>query len=75
MSEQSVKCAKCGKEIILDQSRTVAVGGGATPVVEGESEIMCPDCRAVTRFSDDTDRDVGGSALCEDTPSVRSTTG
>jgi hypothetical protein len=62
MSQQTVKCAKCGQEILLDKSRTVAVGGGATPVADRESEMMCPDCRAVTRIADESGRDAGGSA-------------
>jgi RNase P subunit RPR2 len=53
MSRQSVKCDKCGRELIVDKSKTVAVGGGATPIAKSECEIMCPDCRVVTRFSED----------------------
>jgi phage FluMu protein Com len=62
MSQQTVKCEKCGREIMLDKSRTVAVGGGATPVADRESEIMCPDCRVVTRFSDENEHDAGGES-------------
>jgi DNA-directed RNA polymerase subunit RPC12/RpoP len=59
MSQQSVKCAKCGRELVVDESRAVAVGGGAMPVAEREKEMMCPECRIVTRFSDESD---GGSS-------------
>jgi Zn-finger nucleic acid-binding protein len=55
MSQQSVKCPKCGQGVILDRSHMVAVGGGATPLATKEHEIMCPDCRVAIRFSDDDD--------------------
>jgi phage FluMu protein Com len=61
MSQQTVKCERCGRELIVDRSRTVQVGGGATPVAKSESEIMCPDCRVVTRFSDRNDGAEGSS--------------
>jgi hypothetical protein len=62
MSQQFVKCAKCGQELIVDKSRTVVVGGGATPVADRESEMMCPECRAVTRIADESGRDSGGES-------------
>ena len=65
MSEQTVKCAKCGRELVVDKSWTAAVGGGATPIAPLEREIICPDCRVVTRFSDERDRDAGGSGVRE----------
>jgi hypothetical protein len=50
MTQPPVRCSTCGEEFIYDKSRTVAVGGGATPVAGDESEIMCPGCRAMTRL-------------------------
>jgi len=56
MSYQAVKCKQCSEPILLDTGRTIAVGGGAMPYASQskstEREILCPECRVVTRFSD-----------------------
>ena len=56
MSYQAVKCTQCHGPILLDTARAIAVGGGALPYASQsnstEREIMCPECRVVTRFSD-----------------------
>lgn len=56
MSYQAVRCTQCHEPILLDTARTIAVGGGAMPYAaqtkSTEREIMCPDCRVVTRFSE-----------------------
>ena len=56
MSYHAVRCNQCHEPILLDTGRTIAVGGGAIPygsqTQSTEREIMCPDCRVVTRFSD-----------------------
>ena len=71
MKHQTVVCSKCGRKLLLDASRTIAVGGGATPQADlvdpaREREIMYPDCRVVTRFSD---RDVVIDEVDRDTAS------
>jgi hypothetical protein len=56
MSYQAVRRTQCHEPILFDSARTIAVGGGAMPYTtqsnSTEREIMCPDCRVVTRFSD-----------------------
>ena len=56
MAYWAVRCTKCREPILLDEGRTIVVGGGAMPYTtqcnSSEREIMCPDCRVVIRFCD-----------------------
>jgi hypothetical protein len=58
MLYKAVPCQNCGRNILIDGSKVVPVGGGATlqsefrPPEERESSVICPDCRCTTRFSD-----------------------
>jgi hypothetical protein len=68
MLYKAVPCKSCGRNILIDGSKMISVGAGATaqsefrPLDERECEIICPDCRCTIRFSDRDIIEVDSSA-------------